>query len=276
MLPHLLSSTLSRSLAPPVPGRVRDWLIAQRRFFGLLQSIVRPVPAVVTVVSIAVSLASIDLAKAVPPDELQEFPNAVCEPWEFNDGDSFKVRFERDGKTEQHIVRLYGVDAFEVSAANDTDRRQLMEQTRHFGFSEKDRPKAVEFGQAAKQRVAELLSKPFKVETVFAQARGSSKEPRIYVFITTHNGKDLGELLVKEGLARAHGIARKRKGRVSAQDYRDRLRDIELQAAVKRGGAWKLADFDRIDGLREEERHEKRKLHEQFSGAAEETPPRQR
>ena len=127
-----------------------------------------------------------------------------------------------------------------------------------FGLDSEDRKKGSEFGKRAAALACKLLSKPFTVHTAFKAAQGRSKKPRIYVMITTSDGKDLAKILVQEGLARAHGIGRKRPDGISAKDYREHLRDVELEAAVKQRGAWELANFDRIVELREEFRREKR------------------
>ena len=196
------------------------------------------------------------LSAATAP--LQEFKNATFVSAEYNDGDSFAVRFEHDGKTEEHVVRLYFVDAFESKTDSDSDRQRLREQTRYFGFESENRKRGSEFGKRAAVRVSKLLSKPFTIYTAFKLAQGRSKKPRIYVMITTSDGKDLAKILVQEGLARAYGIGRKLPDGISAKDYREHLRDVELEAAVKKRGAWELANFDRIVEVREEFRREKR------------------
>ena len=76
---------------------------------------------------------------AASPQSLQEFRGATLVPAEYNDGDSFRVRYTRDGKPEENVVRLYFVDAFESIVAQDSDKRRLLEQAREFGFAQKDR-----------------------------------------------------------------------------------------------------------------------------------------
>ncbi len=72
-------------------------------------------------------------------------------------------------------------------------------------------------------------------------------------------GGDLGRLLVREGLARAFGVARARRVGVNQEEYRDRLGDEELSAASRRVGAWKLTNWEslpeerRVERVREEE-----------------------
>ena len=164
---------------------------------------------------IAILLA--DLATA--SQSLQEFRGATLVPAEYNDGDSFRVRYIHDGKPEENVVRLYFVDAFESIVAQDSDKRRLLEQAREFGFAQKDRVRSVEFGKRAAARVAELLAKPFTLHTAFASALGRSRKPRIYGMITTAQGEDLAAILVREGLARVHGVEHERPDGVSGVDY---------------------------------------------------------
>ena len=206
-------------------------------------------------------LAPILLADlAATPHSLQEFRGATFVPAEYNDGDSFRVRYTRDGKPEENVVRLYFVDAFESIVAQDSDKRRLLEQAREFGFAQKDRVRSVEFGKRAAARVAELLSKPFTLHTSFASALGRSRKPRIYGMITTAQGEDLAAVLVREGLARVHGVEHERPDGVSGVDYEKVLADLALQAAVDRRGAWSVTDVDHLVEIRDEQRVEDREL----------------
>ncbi len=220
-------------------------------------------------------LGSLSLA-ATPP--LQEFKNATFVQTDYNDGDSFRLRLERGGVAEEHVARLYFVDAFESIAGTDTDKRRLLEQTRYFGFPEEKRKEGRKFGVKAAARVAELLARPFTVHTAFASAPGRSRKPRIYVMITTAQGDDLAAVLVRAGLARVIGTARKRPDGTSADAYQQELRTLELEAAVKRRGAWSLANFDRIVELRNQQREEDRALEKAVGETVEPapTPPAKR
>lgn len=200
------------------------------------------------------------VSTAFAAEKLQEFKGAEFVPTEYNDGDSFRVRFVLDGKTDEQVVRLYFVDAFEQKADSTTNKRRLLEQTRYFGFSDENRRRGMEFGTRAKVRVEELLSKPFTLYTSFASALGRSKKPRIYGMIKTADGQDLAALLVREGLARVHGVGHRRPDGLTSKDYEQLLGDLQLEAAVKKLGAWAVSDFDRIAELREEQRADDRKL----------------
>jgi competence protein ComEA len=206
-------------------------------------------------------LAPILLADlAMASQSLQEFPGATFVPAEYNDGDSFRVRYTRDGKPEESVVRLYFVDAFESTAAQDSDKRRLLEQAREFGFAQKDRVRTVEFGKRAAARVAQLLSKPFSLHTSFASALGRSRKPRIYGMITTAQGEDLAMILVREGLARVHGVGHERPDGVSGGEYEKILADLALQAAVERRGAWSVTDIGHLVDIRDEQRAADREL----------------
>lgn len=212
----------------------------------------------IAAISFLVPVLVANLATASQP--LQEFRGAIFVPAEYNDGDSFRVRYTRDGKAEENVVRLYFVDAFESIVAQDSDKRRLLEQAREFGFAQKDRVRSVEFGKRAAARVAELLSKPFTLHTSFASALGRSRKPRIYGMITTARGEDLAAILVQEGLARVHGVEHERPDGVSGVDYEKTLTDLALQAAVERRGAWSVTDVNHLVEIRDEQRVEDREL----------------
>ncbi len=55
-------------------------------------------------------------------------------------------------------------------------------------------------GKYAKQATAQLLSRPFTVTTRGTDARGNSAIGRIYAFVTTADGEDLGEEIIRNGL----------------------------------------------------------------------------
>jgi len=209
---------------------------------------------------------------ATASQSLQEFRGATFVTAEYNDGDSFRVRYIRDGKPEENVVRLYFVDAFESIVTQDSDKRRLLEQAREFGFAQKDRARSVEFGKRAAARVAELLSKPFTLHTSFASALGRSRKPRIYGMIITAQGEDLAAVLVREGLARVHGVEHERPDGVSGVEYEKILADLALQAALERRGAWSVTDADHLVEIRDEQRVESRELAALGKSVGRETP----
>lgn len=195
--------------------------------------------------------------------EIQSIPGCVLVPTEWADGDSFRVRFP-DGS--EHTVRIYGADCLEWHVADDSDARRLRAQRRYFGIAGGVAAESIAtargFGEAAGLRTRELLAKPFTVVTSFADGRGDSRYQRIYGFVTTADGEDLSSVLVREGLARAFGVARAMPDGTSAQDYRKRLEDLELTAATARRGVWKQTDWARLTADREVERQDEKEIAE--------------
>jgi len=188
--------------------------------------------------------------------DLQMFSNARLINDPANDGDSFLV--EANGKSFH--VRLYFVDCPETSIAFTSDAQRVREQTRYFGLS--DAKRTIHFGNEAKTFVDRILVKPFTIHTAFASALGRSAKGRVYGFITTADGNDLASLLVKNGLARTHGIGRETPDGVSHDEMIARLRDFEISAMLKRVGIWSESDPDRVAELRAKQRSEERELQE--------------
>jgi len=188
--------------------------------------------------------------------DLQMFSNVRLVNNPANDGDSFFV--EANGKSFH--VRLYFVDCPETSTSSKSDARRVREQARHFGLS----PAAhiIPFGNEATTFVERILTKPFTVHTAFASAMGRSAKGRVYGFIITADGDDLASLLVKNGLARTHGIGRKTPSGIPRSEMIERLRDIETSAMLRRIGIWSESDPDRIPELRAKQRSEDQELKE--------------
>ena len=186
--------------------------------------------------------------------ELKVFKDVVLSPNPSSDGDS--LRLDLDGRTV--VVRLYFVDCPETSAASDAGARRVREQARYFGVPE---PEVIlDYGQKARAFTAAALAEPFTVYTAFASAPGRSRGGRYYAFVQTASGHDLGALLVKNGLARNHGLGRGTPGGLSREETDFRLADLELAAMMKRAGIWAASDPDRIVELRAEQRREEAEL----------------
>lgn len=173
-----------------------------------------------------------------------------------NDGDSFRVT---DGVTEWNL-RLYFVDTPETGLGTDSMARRVREQTRYFGLDRYD--ETIRFGELATEKVREWLADPFSAYTVHARAMGMSAVPRIYAFVVTADGRDLDKLLVREGLARAHGVGRRDYVGNSRDERGATLSDIEAAAMLERRGIWAASNPDRIAELRAAERQETRSLDE--------------
>ena len=144
-----------------------------------------------------------------------------------NDGDSFHVK----AGEKEYTLRLYFVDAPEISAENPT---RLVEQAKYFGISV---PQAIELGRAANSYVHDRLKEPFTVITHFANAMGRGKVERFYAFVQTKDG-DLGERLVANGLARIYGKGTTAPGFGSSAVEKSKLTQLENEAKQKQVGGW--------------------------------------
>src|SRR5437870_11125069 len=144
-----------------------------------------------------------------------------------NDGDSFRVR----SGDKEFTARLYYVDAPET---NLRQGERTHDQSLHFGITLDETMKA---GEKAKARTKELLQKPFVIWTRWSTAGGRGRESRYYVIIEI-DGKNLGEILVSEGLARVKGVAPNLPNDEKGKAYMERLDDLESAAREKHLGAW--------------------------------------
>jgi endonuclease YncB( thermonuclease family) len=147
-----------------------------------------------------------------------------------NDGDSFLVHCG----DKDFTARLYYVDTPET---NLKYAERTHEQSLHFGITLDE---TMKIGLKAKERVKELLQKPFALLTRWANAAGRGRESRYYVIVEV-NEKSLAEILIAEGLARAKGVAAKLPSGEKSKDYMQRLEGLEAQAREKRVGAWSTA-----------------------------------
>ena len=144
-----------------------------------------------------------------------------------NDADSFHV----SAGDKEYLFRLYFVDAPETDAMVPG---RLVEQAKYFGITV---PQAIEVGQAAKEFVRERLSAPFTVFTHMSGAMGQSRLERFYAFVQTKDG-DLGEQLVRNGLARPYGFKSAPPGLQSSRIEVDKLQQLEDEAKREKIGAW--------------------------------------
>src|SRR2546425_89407 len=144
-----------------------------------------------------------------------------------NDGDSFHA----SAGEKEYIFRLYMVDAPETDEMNPT---RLVEQAKYFAITV---PQAIEVGEAAKEFTREKLAEPFTVFTRMSGAMGRSKLERFYAFVQTKEG-DLGEQLVRNGLARIHGYKAAPPGLRNSRVELQKLQLFEQQARQEKIGAW--------------------------------------
>jgi len=220
---------------------------------------------------IAVVIGVATTRGAAGADELVAIRGCTLVPVEWADGDSFRIRTPAG---EEHTVRLYGVDCLEHHVNGETDARRLRTQRRYFGIAEvePDAAASIEFAKRlaadATAATRRLLAKPFTVHTSFADGRGDGRFKRIYGFVTDADGRDLAEELVSRGLARAFGVARGTPAGESGEEYRERLADLELQAATRGVGTWAHTDWDKLPLERRLERLEEHELKQAIDGAA--------
>jgi DNA uptake protein ComE-like DNA-binding protein len=144
-----------------------------------------------------------------------------------DDGDSFHVSVG----TQEYIFRLYMVDAPETDALTPG---RLVEQAKYFEVTV---PQAIEVGLAAKEFTREKLSEPFTVFTRMSDAMGRSKLERFYAFVQTKDG-DLGEQLVRNGLARNYGFKAVPPGLRNSRLEAEKLQQFEADAKQEKIGGW--------------------------------------
>lgn len=171
-----------------------------------------------------------------------------------NDGDSFQIRIGGD-KNQLMVVRLYGVDCMETNAKKQFMKDRLKEQGLYFGIHQKDIVKnnyaiTLKLGKDATDFTKKALQKPFTVITKQANAMG--QQFRIYAYILTNDGKDLGQLLVKAGLARVYGRLDDLPEVQTPYEYGDHLRITEILAIKKGVGAWFRTDWKEFEKERKE------------------------
>jgi DNA uptake protein ComE-like DNA-binding protein/endonuclease YncB( thermonuclease family) len=144
-----------------------------------------------------------------------------------DDGDSFHVSVG----TKEYIFRLYMVDAPETDALTPG---RLVEQAKYFEITV---PQAIEVGEAAKEFTRQKLSQAFTVFTRMSDAMGRSKIERFYAFVQTREG-DLGEQLVRNGLARNYGYKAVPPGLKNSRAELERLQQLEDEARAEKIGGW--------------------------------------
>jgi DNA uptake protein ComE-like DNA-binding protein len=144
-----------------------------------------------------------------------------------NDGDSFHAR----AGAREYIFRLYMVDAPETDEMNPA---RLVEQAKYFAITV---PQAIEVGLAAKEFTRAKLSEPFTVFTRMSDAMGRSKLERFYAFVQTKDG-DLGEELVRNGLARNYGFKAVPPGLRNSRLELEKLQQFEDEAKQEKIGGW--------------------------------------
>jgi DNA uptake protein ComE-like DNA-binding protein len=144
-----------------------------------------------------------------------------------DDGDSFHVSVG----SREYLFRLYMVDAPETDARTPA---RLIEQAKYFQITV---PQAIEVGRAAKEFTREKLSEPFTVFTHMSDAMGQSRIERFYAYVKTKDG-DLGEQLVRNGLARNYGFKGPPPGSKNSRAELEKLQQLEDEARQEKIGGW--------------------------------------
>jgi endonuclease YncB( thermonuclease family) len=145
-----------------------------------------------------------------------------------SDGDSFLVTHG----DATHLFRLYFVDCPEA------DRQVPSRVRRQAAHWATDEAAVLAGGQAAARFTRQALERPFTVHTRWQDARGKSRRPRRFAFVTTHAGQDLGEALVRAGLARAYGASAPHPNGTSVRATWNRLDALEAEARKQGHGCW--------------------------------------
>ncbi len=200
----------------------------------------------------SVLLFSCCMATALPAAELEKIENATLIEAGLNDGDSFKVKAA--GKVLH--LRLYYVDCLETTAGTDAELERIREQQYHFGLE--DPAAVVRFGKQAAEYVKRVLSRPFTIHTSFAFAPSRSATGRYYAFVETHDGHDLGHLLVEHGLARIHGKTRPSPDGTPSETMIEELQDMRSVAMLNRAGIWGETDPGLLSEMHERQREKER------------------
>ncbi len=180
--------------------------------------------------------------------ELETVEDAVLIEADMNDGDSFRVKA---GDRELHL-RLYFVDCPETDFGSAAELERIRDQQHHFGLE--DPHDVVRYGERATDYVKTVLAEPFSVHTSYAWAPGRSAGGRYYAFVETHDGRDLGHLLVEAGLARVHGKTRPAPDGRSSRQVLEELDDLRTLAMLKRTGIWEATNPELLVEMRRNSR----------------------
>jgi endonuclease YncB( thermonuclease family) len=176
-------------------------------------------------------------APAKKPKTWESFEKCTYLENTSNDGDSFQVRH---GKKTLH-VRLYFVDAPETNLA---DPERVIEQSQHFGITQ---AATLQAGKKAAEVTRQFLSQSFTVHTRWTVAGGRSRQPRYYAIVAV-SGRDLGELLVSQGLARTKGAVAPTPDGEPSKSVMARLQQLESEARRQRFGAWSASSHPPAPG----------------------------
>jgi len=153
----------------------------------------------------------------------------IDNPW--NDGDSFHIL----ANGTHRVFRLYFVDTPETDRSL-SDR--IKTQAAYFNIPPTQVSALGEKAAAVSESL--LKGKSLTIHTRWRDALGRSKLGRYYALIEV-DGKDLGGLLVQQGLARVYGMKTDLPDGSDAARMTNRLQQFEREARARKVGAWGLA-----------------------------------
>ena len=205
------------------------------------------------VVCVAIPLAA---------SELTTINNATLIESDINDGDSFVV--DVDGR--DLYLRLYYVDCPETTYNSKPILERIREQQFYFGLKEPH--DVVRYGEQAAEYVKQALSQPFTIHTSYANAPRRSASNRYYAFVETHDGRDLGYLLIEQGLARIHGKTRPGPNGKPSHTVLEELQDLRTIALLNRAGIWQSTQPRVLADMRKRLREDAEKLKELWNNVA--------
>jgi endonuclease YncB( thermonuclease family) len=209
-----------RRLVSALPARFRPWALA-----------------LLVVLAIAGGTLQQCRPKAPPPGakptytgQWQKLTDCRFVDHPANDGDSFHTVWQG----QDYIFRLYFVDTAETDKSL---KDRIAEQAAYWGITPEQ---TVALGKRAVTFTREHLAKngPLTVQTRWRDALGRSKQGRVYALVTDARGRDLGELLVSQGLARIFGMNTNLPDGSDSRVYTARLRKAEAEAKRARRGGW--------------------------------------
>lgn len=165
----------------------------------------------------------------------REYTDCHILPNKANDGDSFHVK-PGNRKTTKYLFRLYFVDTPE---SDKSLPERLQVQADYWGIP--DLQTVVKLGKEATKFTENFLKDGFTCHSRLSDALGRSKKDRDYGMIMVGN-QDLGEELVRNGLARVFGngtdLSELDGYNRSEKSWWRRLRQAEIEAKKEKRGAW--------------------------------------
>ncbi len=156
------------------------------------------------------------------------YTNCTMRPNEWNDGDSFHVKY----KNRHYIFRLNFVDTPETDPEL---KDRIQEQAEYFNIHESE---VIHMGKKAGDFTQKMLADGFTVYSQLDDAMGRSERKRYFGMVTVGD-QDLGDALVANGLARIYGqFEDVLPDGGSGNSYVVHLKSLEKKARDQRLGCW--------------------------------------